>query len=183
LGCVIGAVTAHLVLPDRAQAAIKTGAAGMLDALGKVAAAHLTGADTAHIDALNELVRRHLSAVATAAAEDARERALSLRTGPPATPLLRTLRRVRSDVAFLGRAMAVEPRKVELATSEALARYFTDAAAFLRGIGPAPALATLDDVLGTVLPESVLGFSLVTLRRDLADLDERLAEQVRSDAG
>jgi uncharacterized membrane protein YccC len=110
LGCVIGALTAHLVMPDRARVAIETGAAGALDGLGKVAAAHLTGADTAHIDALNELVHRHLTAVATAAAEDARERALSLRTGPPAAPLLRTLRRVRSDVAFLGRAIAFEMR-------------------------------------------------------------------------
>jgi uncharacterized membrane protein YccC len=178
VGCVIGVLTAHFVLPDRARAAIKTGAAGMLDGLGKVAVAHLTGADTAHIDALNELVRRHLSAVATAAAEEARERALSLRTSPSAAPLLRTLRRVRSDVAFLGRAMAFEPRKLEATTSEALAQYFADAAAFLRGIGSAPALATLDGVIGTVPPESVFGFSLVTLRRDLADLNERLAEQV-----
>jgi hypothetical protein len=78
------------VLPDRARLALTTGAAGMLDGLGKVAAAHLTGADAAHIDALNELVRRHLSAVVTAAAEDARERTLFLRAGPPAAPLLRT---------------------------------------------------------------------------------------------
>jgi uncharacterized membrane protein YccC len=183
LGCIIGALTAHLVLPDRARVAIKVGTAGMLDAPGKVAAAHLTGADTAHIDALNELVRRNQSAVVTAAAEDARERALSSRTGAPSAPLLRTLRRVRSDVAFLGRAMAVEPRKVDMATSEALARYFADAAAFLRGIGSAPLLATLDGVIGTVPPESVLSFSLMTLRRDLADLDDRLSEQVRGDAG
>ena len=79
--------------------------------------------------------------------------------------------------------MAFEPRKAEVTTSEALARYFADAAAFLRGIGSAPALATLDGVIGTVPPDSVLGFSLVTLRRDLADLDDRLAEQVRGDAG
>jgi uncharacterized membrane protein YccC len=182
LGCVIGALSAHLVLPDRARVAVKSGAAGMLDELGKVAAAHLNCADAAHIDALNALVRRHLSAVATAAAEDARERALSLRTGPPTAPLLRTLRRVRSDVAFLGRAMALEPRTVEVTTSGALARYFADAAAFLRGTGSAPALATLDGVIGTVPPDSVLGFSLVTLRRDLADLDERLAEEVSGDA-
>jgi uncharacterized membrane protein YccC len=182
LGCVIGALTAHLVLPDRARVAIKAGAAGMLDGLGKVAAAHLTGADAAHIDALNELVRRHLTVIATAAAEDARERALFLRTGAPAAPLLRTLRRVRSDVAFLGRAMALEPRKVEVTTSEALARHFADAAAFLRGIGPPPALATMDGVIGTVPPDSVLGFSLMTLRRDLADLDERLAEHVKDNA-
>jgi hypothetical protein len=116
--------------------------------IGKVAAAHLIGADAAQIDVLNELVRRHLSAVVTAAAEDARERALSLRAGPPAAPLLRTLRRVRSDVAFLGRAMALQPGRVEVATSEALARYFTEAVAFLRGTGSAPALKTLDDVIG-----------------------------------
>ena len=78
--------------------------------------------------------------------------------------------------------MAVEPRKVEVATSEALARYFSDAAAFLRGIGSAATVATLDGVIGTVAPESVLGFSLVTLRRDLADLGERLAEQISGDA-
>jgi len=35
-------------------------------------------------------------------------------------------------------------------------------------------------LIGTVAPESVLGFSLLTLGRDL---DERLAEQVRGDAG
>jgi hypothetical protein len=135
-------------LPDRARVAIEAGTAGMLDGLGKVAAAHLIGADAAQIDVLNELVRRHLSAVVTAAAEDARERALSLRAGPPAAPLLRTLRRVRSDVAFLGRAMALQPGRVEVATSEALARYFTEAVAFLRGTGSAPALKTLDDVIG-----------------------------------
>ena len=182
LGCVIGALTAHFVLPDRARTAIKTGTAGMLDGLGKVAAAHLTGTDTAHIDALNELVRRHLTVVTTAAAEDARERALSLRSGAPSAPLLRTLRRLRSDVAFLGRATAFQPGKAEVTMSEALARHFADAAAFLRGNGPAPALATLDGVIGMVPSDSVLGFSLVTLRRDLADLDERLAEQVRGDA-
>ena len=152
LGCVIGALTAHLVLPDRARVAIEKGAAGMLDGLGKVAAAHLTGANAAHIDQLNELVRRHLSAVATAVAEDGREQALSLRPGPPAAPLLRTLRRVRSDVAFLGRAMAFQPGKVEVTTSEAVARYFAEAAAFLRGIGSAPVVATLDGVIGTVPP-------------------------------
>jgi uncharacterized membrane protein YccC len=39
LGCVVGALTAHLVMPDRARVAIETGAAGVLDGLGKVASA------------------------------------------------------------------------------------------------------------------------------------------------
>ena len=47
-------------------------------------------------------------------------------------------------------------RQRTLATSEALARYFTDAAAFLRGTGSAPALATLGGVIDTVPPDSVL---------------------------
>ena len=183
LGCVIGALTAHLVLPDRARAAIKMGAARVLDELGKVAAAHLSGADEARIETLNELVRRHLSTVATAAAEHAREQTLSLRTGPSAAPLLRTLRRVRSDVAFLGRAMASGPLKVEVTIGESLNRYFADAAAYLRGLQSAPELAMLDSVIGTVPRDSVLAFSLETLRRDLADLDGRLAEQARGDGG
>jgi hypothetical protein len=79
--------------------------------------------------------------------------------------------------------MAFEPRQVEVTTSEAVPRHFAEAAAFLRATGSAPALATLDGVIATLLPDSVLGFSLVTLRRDLADLDERLHEQVTGDAG
>jgi hypothetical protein len=78
--------------------------------------------------------------------------------------------------------VAFEPRQVRVTASEPLARLSPEAA-FLRGIGSAPPLATLDGVIGAVPPDSALGFSLVTLRRDLADLDERLAEQVTGDAG
>jgi uncharacterized membrane protein YccC len=182
LGCVIGTIVAHLVLPDRAWVAIKMSAAGALDGLGKVAAAHLLGGTAADIDALNELVRRHLNVVATAVAEDARERALFLRTGPSAAPLLRTLRRLRSDVAFVGRAMASEPGKTEPTISDAVAQHFSGLAALLRGTGAPVVISKLDGVIGTVMPDTVLGFALAMLRRDLFDLDERLAEQVRSDA-
>ena len=113
---------------------------------------------------LNELVRRHFEPVATAVAEDAREQALSLRTGPPAVPLLRTLRRVRADVALLGRAMAFQLGKVAVTTSEAVARYFGEAAAFLRGIGWRPRRnAGWCD--GHDATQMLLGFSLMTLRR------------------
>jgi hypothetical protein len=126
LGCVIGNLTAHLVLPDRARAAIETGTAAMLEGLGKVAAAHLTGTDAARIDALNAEVRRHLMAVSAAA----------------------------------------------------VARHLADAAGFVRGAARGPALAALDAAVGTVPEASALGFALSTLRRDLADLDERLAEHI-----
>lgn len=178
LGCVIGALTAHLVLPDRARTAIEAGAAAVLDGLGRVAEAHLRGAENAATDAMNDVVRRHLAAIDAAAAEEARERALHLRTGPPAAPLLRTLRRVRSDVAMLERAMAADPDAAGPEAGQALAAHFAAAAAYLRGSGPAPALDALDTAIGAVPAESALGFALATLRRDLAELDERLAEQV-----
>jgi hypothetical protein len=82
--------------------------------------------------------------VATAAAEGARERALSLRSAPPAVPLLRTLAKVRSDVAFLGRAVAFEPRQVEVTTSEALARH---AARHAPSVAPADIRRTRDGSL------------------------------------
>jgi uncharacterized membrane protein YccC len=178
LGCVIGGLTAQLVLPDRARLAIEAGAAAMLDQLGRVAAAHLTRKDPVEIDKLNDGVRKHLAAVGTAAADEARERSLYLRTGPPAAPLLRTLRRVRSDVAIVGRAMAADEQMDGTAAGDALASHFAAAAAFLRGAGSAPDLGLLDAAIGTVPHESALAFALVTLRRDLAELDERLAEQV-----
>lgn len=178
LGCVIGALTAHLVLPDRARTAIEAGAAAVLEGLGRVAEAHLRGAENATTDAMNDVVRRNLTAIGAAAGEEARERALHLRTGPPAAPLLRTLRRVRSDVAMLERAMAADPGSAGAEAGKALAGHFAAAAAYLRGTGPAPVLAPLDATIGSVPTDSALGFALVTLRRDLAELDERLAEQV-----
>lgn len=178
VGCVIGGLTAQLVLPDRARRAIETGAAAMLEALGRVAAAHLGRADDGAVEALNATVRRHLASIGAAATDEARERALFLRTGPPASPLLRTLRRARSDVAMLGRAMAADPDIDGAPAGDALAAYFSGAAAFLRGNGPAPALTGLDGAIESLPAVSPLVFALVTLRRDLTDLDERLAEQV-----
>ncbi|MDR3537417.1 MAG: FUSC family protein [Acetobacteraceae bacterium] len=178
LGCVIGGLTAQFVVPDRARNAIERGAAGLLEALGRVASAHLTRAGDAATDPLNDVVRRYLAGLATAATDEARERALFLCTGPPAAPLLRTLRRVRSDVAMLGRAMAIDPDIDGSAAAEALAQHFKAAAAFLRGDGPAPPLDLLDAAIGAAPATSALAFALVTLRRDLGELDERLAEQV-----
>ncbi len=178
LGCVIGGVTAQFVLPDRARHAIERGTAGMLETLARLASAHLTRAGDAVTDPLNDEVRRFLGALGTATTDEARERALFLRTGPPAAPLLRTLRRVRSDVAMLGRAMATDPDLDGSAAAQALAQHFKAAASFLRGNGPAPPLDLLDAAIGAAPATSPLAFALVTLRRDLGELDERLAEQV-----
>jgi len=42
VGCDVGALIAYLMRPDHAGVAIKIAAAGALDALGKVAATHLS---------------------------------------------------------------------------------------------------------------------------------------------
>lgn len=177
LGCVIGGLTAQFVLPDRARRAIETNATAILDALGQLAEAHLCGGPAARIDALNDSVNRALNAIATAASEEARERALHLRTGPPAAPMLRTLRRVRSDVAILGRAMLVDPQPNAASAAGAIRGCFDSAASFLRKGGPLPALDAIDRVLESFPPATPLAFGIATLRRDLAELNDRLAEQ------
>lgn len=178
LGCLIGGLTAQFVLPDRARRAIETNAVTILGALGRLAEAHLSGGDPALIDGLNDQVNRGLNAIATAATEESRERALHLRTGPPAAPMLRTLRRVRSDVAILGRAMLVDTRPDAGPTAVAVRAYFELASAFLQRTGPVPGLEAIDQVLDGLPPAGPLAFAVATLRRDLAELNDRLIEQV-----
>ncbi|MBN8901716.1 MAG: hypothetical protein J0H57_11835, partial [Rhodospirillales bacterium] len=178
LGCLVGGLTVQFVLPDRARRAIETNAATILDALGRLADAHLRGGDPKLVDTLNDQVNRALNAIATAAAEESRERALHLRTGPPAAPMLRTLRRIRSDVAILGRAMLVGPRPDADPAAVAVHTYFDAATAFLQRAGPLPALEPIDHVLDALPQAGPLAFAVATLRRDLAELNDRLAEQL-----
>jgi len=71
---------------------------------------------------------------------------------PIGCPPLRTLRRIRSDVAFLKRAMTLEPQRLEVGDGRGAGATFADAAAHVRGTGPAPALATLDRLVAIVRP-------------------------------
>lgn len=179
IGCIVGVLTAHLVLPSRARSVIMANAPAVLEKLGQLAQAYLTRNDAAEAEALGEQVRRHITALATALEEDRRERAAHLAAGPDATALLRTLRRLRSDVAIIGRAMALgQSDTVDCARiASAVRAQFDAASACLRGTIAPPGLEALDAVIDAVPESSTMRFALATLRRELDELNERMREQ------
>jgi uncharacterized membrane protein YccC len=180
LGCVIGILTTQFIFPSRARPLILESAASLLETYGKMAHAFLTGSTEAETDPLREQARQSLLRISAASAEEHRERAVHLTDVPDTAPLIRTLRRLRSDVAILGRVMAVsgapEAECAELA--DLLKAHFDQLATFMRGNGPAPSLVALDAHIGEEPGTGTLHFALITLRRDLADLDERLGEHL-----
>ena len=177
LGCGVGALTAHFVLPDRTRGMIDASASAALEGLGRLADALLRREPDLVVESLLVALRRHLGAIG-AADQDARwERALRLRTGPVAAPMLRSIRRLRSDVAMVGRAMAADPAMQAGAVASALAAHFSAAAAYLRGGAADPGFDALDEAIGSVPQNTMLAFALTTLRRDLTDLAERLGER------
>ena len=129
------------------------------------------------VDSLLASLRRHLGAIGTADQDARWERALWLRTGPVAAPMLRSIRRLRSDVAMLGRAMAADPAVEASAVAGALAAHFSAAAAYLLGKAAAPRFDELDEAISGVPQNTMLAFALTILRRDLTDLADRLAER------
>jgi uncharacterized membrane protein YccC len=180
LGCVIGVLTAQFVLPSHARGVILGSTATLLELYGNLAQAHLARSDEVQIEALNEQARQALARIANASAEESRERAVHLTAAPDTAPLVRTQRRLRSDVAILGRVMAVSDRSATDHTDlgGVLKDHFDQLAAFLRGNGAAPDLGALDANIGQQPEAGILHFALITLRRDLAELGERLSEQL-----
>jgi uncharacterized membrane protein YccC len=178
LGCLIGVLTAHFVLPNRAWPVIRSGTASLLGVFGRLAQAHLARADAGTVESLNDQARRLLSGIATASSEHSRERAVHLAAGTDTAPLLRTLRRLRSDVAILGRVMAADDASVrDAGVSEVLKAHFDQLAACASGSGEVPGLAALDAIIADQPDAGSLHFALITLRRDLAELHDRLSEQ------
>jgi uncharacterized membrane protein YccC len=178
IGSVIGVATVHLVLPGPARAIIRDGTAAILQALGAAALAHLTHQAADSIAPLDTAVRHQLSEMTAASKEETREHAIHLSVAPPAAPLLRTLRRLQEDVTIIARVMAMEtadgPDRAALgATVQA---QFSAAADFLREAGTPPDLAALDALIDATAADSTLQFALLTLRRDLADVADRMCE-------
>jgi hypothetical protein len=109
LGTIIGIIVSILVLPSRAQRICFERSAEMLKRLAQVLVLHLQPPGAAkpdEIECLNERVRAELTKVEAAADEARREHLIRVAEGPVPERLVRTLRRLRSDVAFVGRATA-----------------------------------------------------------------------------
>jgi uncharacterized membrane protein YccC len=165
--------------------------------------------DLSAIVRLQDGYRRLLVKLDGVVTEAARERASLLTHQPDTAPLLRTLRRLRFDYAIIGRAAASPlPDAVRPLLLPPLQRLSSALVEFVGGAGralgerrPPPSMAALTEAFGAYaaamteargagltrdLPDDevarifALGFALDQLRRNLGDLDRRVAELARA---
>ncbi|MCK8783863.1 FUSC family protein [Roseomonas sp. NAR14] len=188
LGGLVGILVSLLVLPSRANRIVVERTAAGFRRLGAVAALLLRSppAPQAELDAANARFRVELRQVIAAAAEARREHATRLGT-VPWDRLERVLRRLHSDLVFIGRAARAEGGRaaaalpVPAALAEVLPALFAACGTALEEEGPPPALGGLDSAigdfaaalerLGGAVPRDAVAllFALEMLRRDLGD--------------
>jgi len=179
LGGVIGAVTALLVLPDRGAAGIRVDGAAALTTLAEIVLLHLT--DTGGTDELTDRLQKHLAAVEVADADAAQERQFRLSGEPASGPLLRTLRRLRTDVAMIGRTVQEQPGTEEerAAFAAPVAAWFSAASWALADSAAAPDLTAVDRGGAALRSGTPLQLVHTVLRRDLGDMADRITEWSR----
>jgi uncharacterized membrane protein YccC len=192
IGTIIGVIVSVCVFPLRARQIAMERCAETLKALGELLMLHLEPPgtrDVPAIDRLNERVFQGFTKLATAAGEARREHAVRLIDEPVPERLVRTLRRLRSDVAFVGRATADAG-----ADWPALAQVLGELAASFRAAfdalaestlsqAPPPDFAAPDEALAKLTAAirqehgfAGLPFVIETLRRDLGDLGDALKQ-------
>jgi hypothetical protein len=170
----------------------------MLKRLAEVLVLHLQSPDAAKPDEIersNERVRAELAKVEAAAEEARREHLIRVAEGPVPERLIRTLRRLRSDVAFVGRATAgndFDWQSLGLATAEVASAFrlvfeaLSDRLLFDTHVSDLTELDQAIAKLRIVTDKSAenrrspdrtiaLPFVIDTLRRDLGDLIDALA--------
>ncbi len=209
LGCVVAMAVSLVILPGRAHRLLATAARDYLEPiatqLGLLVAGLSGDPDARTIQLLHQRIRTLLAKVEAVAVEAARERRSHLTGAADPEPLVRTLRRLRHDLALVARSTSgrlppsVAPR-ISLpitAVAEAMAAFMRAAgAAFIAG-QPVPtsqpirsALAVyetemaamrVDGTLRALSDEAVgrlfaLAFVLEELAGDLKDLGERIDE-------
>ncbi len=215
LGSLVALLVSLTVLPARAHVALAQAAGQALGAMAELMATLPLGlaghADPQAVQAAHDRVRTFIGKAEVAADEALRERSSYLTSDGDPAPICRTLRRLRHDLAILGRAMTEPlPDPAGLAIiaptldlTAAIGRFFRAAAeAFAQQASP-PALGDLDtafdaqaeamarmrrDGATRALPDSDLGrifglgFALEQLHRDLQDLVDRGRELAKSGA-
>jgi uncharacterized membrane protein YccC len=215
LGCLVGLGVSLTVLPARAHGLVLRLGGRILSLYAELLGAlSLGGAETVprpEVSRLNDQLRTALRQLEAMGKEAERERRSRLVDAPDAEPLIRTLRRLRSDLIVLARAAAApiaEPcrRSLEGPLAEvvaALGAFLRGAAKALTSGGTLPALLTVESALdryGAAMAELhrgaltrglpgeeagrifTLTFALEQLRGNLRDLADRVRELAAEDA-
>ncbi|HYM04258.1 MAG TPA: FUSC family protein, partial [Stellaceae bacterium] len=209
LGCVAGFAVSFVVLPARAHGLVAKSAGRSFALLAELFAAliaRLLGeGDRATVQQVQDRIRAALTRLETIAKEAERERTLRLTDDPDPEPLVRTTRRVRSDLVIVARAASSPlPEAVRAQLAPSLTAIGAAVASLLREVGralaerrappaldaAATALETFNGAMADVrrmgltrdLPTEdagrifALGFAFEELRRDLDDLASRTGE-------
>lgn len=209
VGSAVALAVALTILPARAHDALAQAVSQALGAMAdliKTLPAGMSGeVDDGAITAGHARIRAAIAKAETAAEEAIRERASHLSDDVDPLPVCRTLRRLRHDIAILGRTMTAPlPALVEAILSQPIVDVSDTTAQFLERAAlafadrqPPPSLAELDAIflvqsqavtairqqgVARALPDDDLarifgiGFALAQLRRDLGDLAERGVE-------
>jgi uncharacterized membrane protein YccC len=209
VGSAIALVVSLVILPARAHEALAQAVGQALTAMADLMTILPQGLIGKHdmpaIEAAHALIRGASARAELAAEEALRERASFLTDGVDPLPICRTLRRLRHDLAILGRTMAAPlPGPVDgillqpiTDLSAAIAEFLAGSAATFAKGQPVLSLAGVDAAfagqsqavttmrqqgLSRALPDDELarifglGFALDQLRRDLGDIIERGGE-------
>lgn len=181
VGGIIATVTALFVLPDYGSQAARRHAAAALAALAILARQLMGRSREDGRDELLDRIAGEIAAAETACTEESRERALRFVAGPATEPLVRTIRRVRTDILVFDRVLmhhgGPDERSEELGA--VIGQYLTGVAAALdEGRGPPP-LAPLERAVAGIAADSSLGLACSVLNRDLEDLAARVLEYRR----
>lgn len=215
VGSVIALIVSLFVLPARAHGAVAAAVSQALKAMAELTSVLSAGlerpVDMDAVQAAHDRIRVFIGKAETAAAEALSERSSFLTSAADPAPICRTLRRLRHDLATLGRTVAEplpEPAGVVMAKSTAdaavaVSRFFNDCAeAFGRQAAPPPlgdlngdfaaGAAALAELRGRGITRGLsdddlsrvfgLGFALEQLHLDLQDLVDRGAELARRPA-
>jgi uncharacterized membrane protein YccC len=201
LGGTTGVLVSLLVLPTNAHRLIVDLIANTLDQMSRVLGALPSGLQCGlDIDQLHKIqdeVGQALVKLSGLAIEAEQERVAHLVASPKALPQLRTLLRMRHDIAMIGRTMMVPltpdlaPRLVPALTqvSAAFAAYLLSSAEALRGKQGPPSLDEIDRARATLKAELEAIRTEGLLRQSSERIVERLYalsfafEQLRSDCG
>jgi hypothetical protein len=203
-----------LVLPTRAHALAIDAAALMLDLMARflpdLVSGFLNNRQATTIGPIQDSIGQAFARLEAIAGEAKHERIGFVVAGPDLNPLVRTLRRLRHDFVFIGRAAAVPfPETLQARLGPLLAAVTKSAAEYIRRSGDALASrhdpsspndveAALDayayafsavrsEGLTTILPVDAveriftLGFALDQLRGNLHDLERCVKEEARCD--
>jgi uncharacterized membrane protein YccC len=215
LGSIVALGVALLVLPARAHRLMADAAGLALETMAELTLVLMSGLESASdpnaIQDLHDRIRKAIARAEAAGDEASRERANHLTDAADPEPLCRTLRRLRNDLAMIGRAAVAplpEPVRARLAgpasrAGAAIASFLRDAAAAIARRAPMPSLDAVEhsfaeyaaamaelrrEALMHDLADEAAGrtfglaFALEHLLRNLTDLRDR-AQEFASPAG